>query len=120
MSNEIEIHKNIVSGETEIKTLYYIYVQRDSISLGDDITAPHGKDISYEKNDKLSNFLNKLMNDYLSNLHSDCKWKITANNKILGYIIYSPKENAKYELAIPDDFIINLDIKSIYCSNKVE
>ena len=92
--------------------------ERDSISLGDDIYAPNGKDISFEKKDKLSDFLNKLMNNYLNTLHNNCKWKIIANNMVLGYIKYSPEENAKYELAIPDDFIINLNIESVYCSNK--
>lgn len=111
---EIEIHKNMISGETEIKTLYNIYVERDSISLGDDVTAPHGTMISFEKNEKLSDFFSKLINNYLDHLHNAIKWKVASNNITLGYIIYS--ENPKYELVIPDDFILNLNIKTIYCS----
>ena len=117
---ETEIHKNMITGEVEIKTLYNIYVQRDSVCLGDDITAPHEKKISFEKKEKVSDLFNKLINNYLNLLNNKIKWKITADNIILGYIIYSEKENPKYELAIPDDFILNLNIKTIYCSNKGE
>ncbi len=121
MRKETEIHKNMVSGETEIKTLYIINVERDSVCLGDDITAPHRREITFEKNEKLSDLFNKLMNSYLNNLHDDCKWKITLNNKVvLGYIKYSAEGDAKYELLVQDDYIINLDIKLLYCSNKCE
>ena len=114
MSNEVEINKNMVTGETEKKDVC-IYAERDSVSMGDDVTAPHGRKLFFRKNDKLSDLLKELMNNYLRHLNNDCKWEINANNKILGYIEYSVKENAKYELAISDDYIFNLKIKSVYC-----
>ena len=117
MKEVIEVHKNMISGETEIKTLYFIRATRESICMGDDVTAPNADDISYEKSDKLSDFLDKLMNGYLNIYCGNCRWKITANKKTLGYITYSP-EDAKYELAIPDDYIINLNIKSVHCSKR--
>lgn len=116
MCKEIEIHKNMTTGKIEIKDVC-IYVERDSICMGDDVTAPHGEKFFFKKSDKLSDLLNILMNNYLYNLHINRKWEINANNKILGYIEYSKEESAfKYKLAIPDDYILNLNIKSIYCN----
>ena len=110
---EMEIHKNMLTGETEIKTYsIFICVERESVCMGDDCYAPHIKKIFLEKSDKLSDFLNILMkSDFLP---CSYVWTIYEDNKILGYINDS-NGKPKYELAIPDDYIYNLKIKSVYC-----
>ena len=118
MKKETEVHFNFQTGEKEVKTLYTIQVERDSVSLGDDISAPHRNNISLESNDRLSDFFNKLSKNYLNNLCSDCKWKISSGNLVLGYIIFATEENPRYELAVNDDYIIHLNLELVYCSKE--
>ena len=113
MNNEVKIYKNMVTGETEIKDIC-VYVERDSISMGDDVTAPHRKKIFLKKDDKLSDLLKELMNNYIVQI-KNCVWEINVENNVLGYVTYDSNFKKTYELVIPDDLIVNLQIKSIYC-----
>ena len=119
MKEEIEVHKDMISGKTEVKKVYGIYAERDSVCMGDDVTAPHAKKIYCEKEEKISDFFKKLMNSYL-NVVNDWKWEIIAGNKVLGYINYSAEGNATYELSVPDERILDLKIEEIYCKKRGE
>lgn len=113
----ISINRNKVSRKLQIKRLYYIYAERDSFCLADDVMAPNAKNIPYINTDKVSDVMNIIINQYLYNiLYKDIKWVIKANNKTIGYIQNLSGEEPSYELIIPDDYFINLKIKSIYCS----
>ncbi len=103
----ISINRNKVSRKLQIKRLYYIYAERDSFCLADDVTAPNAKNIPYINTDKVSDVMNIIINQYLYNiLYKDIKWVIKTNNKIIGYIQNLSGEGPSYELTIPDDFLL--------------
>ena len=107
---------DVPAGKIWFETKYYIYAERDGGSMGDECCPLHGKSIDIEKNDKLSDFFNKLIKEFLSCIPGNRRWTITEGDKILGYVIFSENEGPRYELEVPDDYLLDLDIESVYCS----
>ena len=108
----IEIHKNMITGETDIKEIL-VQVERDSISMGDDITAPHHNEFFFKKEDKLSDLFKKLLS-YLIKIEN-LNWEIICENKILGNIIVDSEKNVSFTLNIKDESITNYNNKMVYC-----
>lgn len=117
MSKEIEINKDIITGKIEVKDVL-IKIERDSVSFGDDSTAPHYKEMFFNKTDLLSDLFKKIiLNTYIPNI-ADCTWNICCQNKVLGQIYFDSDRKESYKIFIPDDSIALLNGKNIYCKKE--
>ena len=117
MSKEMEIYKNMLTGKIEIKD-ECIYIERDSVGLGDDINAPHRIKIFFKKDSRLSDVVKKLTN-YVVRMNNYV-WEICEDKETFAYIKIDSTGNITYELVKPDDSIADLKIKSLYCKNMGE
>ena len=111
-----EIHKDMIIGELEIKDVI-INIERDSVSLGDDITAPHHTQKFFSKDNLISSLFEKILYDrYIPEIAGSI-WDISYNNKVLGQIYFNKDSKGIYELFVSDEAITFLNNSNIYCKH---
>lgn len=78
-----------------------VYVERVSVSMGDDCHAPHRCPLEYTENTLLSQFMSQIA-DYVPSMHN-FTWELRCDLQTLGYLIFDAKAAWTYELAVADD-----------------
>ncbi len=92
-----------------------IRVTRRSVCAGDDAFVPHEEFIPYSSDEKLSEWLDKLI-EYLPKVKGCSMWKVYADSDLLLCIVYGNEEDGyHFELAVPDCNIAEMGIKEIHC-----
>ena len=92
-----------------------IRVTRASVCMGDDCFAPHEEFISYDSEEKLSTWFNKII-EYLPTVKGRSMWKIYADSDLLLCIIYGNEDGSyRCELAVADSKVSDLGITAIHC-----
>lgn len=92
----------------------YVRVDRQSICMGDDCTAPNEKLLSVGERDRLSDIF-RMIADYLPQMQ-DVIWAVDSGKKVVGYILMAGKEQVRYELCPEDQIFCKLDIEAFHCS----
>ena len=113
---ENEIHKDFTTGDVEVKDVI-IKLERDSISLADDITAPHHKNIFVNKNTMLSDLIEHNITEYIVKI-KNTKWEIYNNNKLIGYIVVNQDGGTSCNLFIPDVTVEKYNNQLLFCKRK--
>lgn len=92
-----------------------IRVTRASVCMGDDCFAPHEEFISYDSDEKLSTWFNKII-EYLPTVKGRSLWKIYADSDLLLCIVYSNEDgDYRFALAVNDSKVSDLGITAIHC-----
>lgn len=91
---------------------YTISVNRDSVSMGDDMCS-HTKELNLDENLMLSTLLSQLSN-YVPAMNRVI-WAIKSNTGTLGYLISDDHANITIKLSIHDMELKNSGIQRIYC-----
>lgn len=91
-----------------------IKVDRESVCMADDVTAPNEKILDLEEGDKLSDVLKKVAG-YLPQM-SDVVWAVDSGKKVVGYIILDGCQQSDYELCEPDSVFSKMEIRALHCS----
>ncbi len=92
----------------------YVRVDRESVCLGDDCTAPNEKLFPIGKRDKLSDIF-RMIAEYLPHMY-DVVWAVDSGKKVIGYIVMDMMEQVRYEFCLEDQVFCELDIKALHCS----
>ena len=92
----------------------YVRVDRQSVCMGDDCTAPNEKLISVGERDRLLDIF-QMITVYLPQM-CDVIWAIDSGKKVIGYIIVGMDKQVRYELCIKDQVFCELDIEVLHCS----
>ncbi len=121
MKEQIEIHKDYITGKVEIKKFKIgeiaIKIERDSVCFGDDTTAPHYIQVFLNKDDLLSHLFKEILdNGFLSKI-TNAVWDICYNNKVLGQIYFDKNLKGTYKLFVEDESISSYNNAIIYCKN---
>ena len=91
-----------------------IHVERESVCMGDDCNAPNARDLEYETNELLSEFMDSVAR-YVPTMEN-VVWSVVASQgQAIAYLIFDEDASYKYELAIPDMKVSELAEKRIYC-----
>ncbi len=78
----------------------YVSVDRQSICMGDDCTAPNEKLLPIGEKDMLSDIF-RMIKVYLPQMR-DVIWAVDSGKKVIGYIIVGIDGQVQYELCIKD------------------
>lgn len=90
-----------------------IYVERDSVCLGDDCNAPNAKNLDYEDDERLSDFIDAVAK-YVPTMR-EVVWSVSCKDETIAYLIFDENANYKYELSIQDVKVSDLVEKKLYC-----
>lgn len=92
-----------------------IRVTRGSVCAGDDVLAPHEEFIPYSYDEKLSSWLNKLI-EYLPKVMGCSMWKVYADSDLMLCIVYGNENGSyHYKLSVRDCNVAEIGIKEIHC-----
>lgn len=91
-----------------------IKVTRDSVCMGDDVTAPNTEFLDMHKKDMLSDALKKV-EKYLPQM-SDSVWSVESRGKVLAYIVMDEYKKTVCELCHPDTLFSEMKVRSLHCS----
>lgn len=91
-----------------------IKVTRDSVCMGDDVTAPNTEFLDIHKKDMLSDALKKV-EKYLPQM-SDSVWSVESRGKVLAYIVMDEYKKTVCELCHPDTLFSEMKVRSLHCS----
>lgn len=94
--------------------LHKIYVERDSVCMGDDCNAPNAKELYYGDHDRLSDFMIEVAN-YVPAMRN-VVWSVACADEIIAYLIFDDDSGCKYELEIQDIKVSELVEQKIYCA----
>lgn len=92
----------------------YVRVDRQSVCMGDDCTAPNEKMLSVGERDTLSDIFQKIA-VYLPQM-CDVIWAVDSGKKVIGYIVMDTNKQARYELCLEDKVFYEMDIEALHCS----
>lgn len=90
-----------------------IHAERDSVCMGDDCNAPNARELNYASNEYLSEFMDSVAK-YVPSM-KNVVWSVACKDRTIAYLIFDENEEYKYELAVPDMKVSELDGKKIYC-----
>ncbi len=91
-----------------------IRVDRDSVCMADDCTAPNEKWLNVEDDDMISDMFQKVAL-YLPKLR-DAIWAVDSGEQVLGYI-FIDGDITHYEFCQKDCIFSNLKIEALHCSH---
>ncbi|MDE7268468.1 MAG: hypothetical protein K2N89_13480 [Lachnospiraceae bacterium] len=92
-----------------------IKVDRQSVCMGDDVTAPNEKMIDVLETDMLSDVVEKV-SIYLPKM-SNAVWAVDSGKEVIAYIIMDDGNNSfPYELCIQNQLFLQMRLKSLHCS----
>lgn len=90
-----------------------IYAKRDSVCMGDDCNAPNAGKLCYTRNELLSEFMDSVAR-YVPSM-KNVVWSVICKDRTIAYLIFDENAEYKYELAVPDMKVSDIDVKEIYC-----
>ncbi len=91
-----------------------IRVDRESVCMGDDCTAPNEKRFPIRESDMLSDIF-QMIAGYLPYMR-DVVWAVDSGKKIVGYIMMDMNGPVRYEFCLEDQVFYKLDMKALHCS----
>lgn len=91
-----------------------IKITRDSVCMGDDVSAPNADLINFNEKDMLSDIFKKV-EKYLPQM-ADVVWAVDSGRTVLGYIIMDKNKRSVYEICQPDKMFFEMEIRSLHCS----
>ena len=101
--------------ETNTVRITQINVDRQSVCMGDDVTAPNEKMIDISETDMLSDVVEKVAM-YLPKM-SNAVWAVDSGKEIIAYIIMDDRNvSVPYELYIKNQVFCQMGIKALHCS----
>lgn len=100
--------------EKKTAFLQYVRVDRESVCMGDDCTAPNEKLFPVRERDMLSDIF-QMIAGYLPHMR-DVVWAVDSGKKIVGYIVMEMNEQVRYEFCLEDQVFCGLDMKALHCS----
>lgn len=92
----------------------YVRVDRQSVCMGDDCTAPNEKLLSVCEKDMLSDIFQKI--SVCLPQMCDVIWAVDSGKKVIGYIITDANNQVRYELCLKDQVFCELGIEAMHCS----
>ena len=90
-----------------------ITVDRDSVCMGDDVTAPNARTLDIGVRAMLSEVLERVA-AYLPNMHGTI-WTVDSGRQVLAYILMADDGRISLELCQPDRPFRDLEIKALHC-----
>ena len=93
-----------------------IHAERDSVCMGDDVTAPNPMDARFEADVPISGLMSWLTG-YLPAM-KNIEWEILCNNEMIGKIASGEDFAYKSELIIRDTAISELPATEVFCHIK--
>ena len=101
--------------ETNTVRITQIKVDRQSVCMGDDVTAPNEKVIDISETDMLSDVVEKVAM-YLPKM-SNAVWAVDSGKEIIAYIIMGDRNvSVPYELYLENQVFGEMGIKALHCS----
>lgn len=97
--------------ETGIGT---VHVERDSVCMGDDCTAPNAVELPFRKDEMLSEFMVTLA-ESLPRM-SNVVWAVYCRDDVIGYVYTNGARQVRTMLRIKDVRTASLGKEMLYCS----
>ena len=90
-----------------------IYVERASVCMGDDVTAPNEETFFFAQDEPIYTLMQNLC-DYVPKMRN-VVWEIFCNNTAFGYLISDDTGKYQYETLESVRFISELPESEIFC-----
>ena len=95
-----------------------MHLKRDSVCLGDDVTAPNPWNVRLERDTMLSEFMILLIR-YVPQM-KECEWIVECGRRPIGRLISDESCVYKRELWISDICISELSGNEIFCRRRIK
>ena len=93
-----------------------IHLERESVCMGDDVTAPNAKDLSFDSNLRLSDLLSVVADSIPLRFDGQHTiWCIENDKRPLALLETDPAGHYTNELLMENIFLKDLEKKEIYC-----
>lgn len=93
-----------------------IHLERDSVCMGDDVTAPNAKDLRFDSGMRLSDLLPVVADNIPLRFDGQHTiWSIENDNRPVALLETDPAGHYTSELLMENSFLKDLEKKEIYC-----
>lgn len=102
--------------KTDNQNTISIKFRRDSVSMGDDVMAPHEQKFTFSTSDTLYELLNKA-SEYVPGMH-DFEWEVMCDKDVLGRLVSNEDTNYHIKLEANNIKLSKLPEYEIFCRKK--